>query len=430
MKNNKKGFTLIEILSAIIIIGIILAVAIPSIISITKSIKNKEYESKVELIISTAEIYAQKNSDYFNNNSLIQITVETLLSHGYLNSDEECDESKYGCIIDPREKTSLNNESIVIKKRLSLYSAEFGEIKKFVMYFDGNGIDSSLLMATSVGCEDDDGDGYCTIIAPSISRDGYTAVGWSLRENETVSDFNPGEKILLDQYITEETLYAITYKTLTANFENSNSLVESYDSNHASCDIYNSETECEITTPTIVGAKIEVDGYKWGWEEKGEDNSISYNINKKYNATQISNNYYASLSSTSNSVFSGASTTIKGNTTYATKKVRMVYCYKYPKISLNSKTCECPENYRLIYTQNRMKLENITCYNHTLPVYKYSKVIYHYKSKTNSKEKIKCTLFDCETNFLYERNSIINFDNCNYFRCENSITGETITYFH
>jgi type IV pilus assembly protein PilA len=51
LKNNKKGFTLVELLAVIVILAIILAIAVPSISNMMGSAKKSAFEDNVKLII-------------------------------------------------------------------------------------------------------------------------------------------------------------------------------------------------------------------------------------------------------------------------------------------------------------------------------------------------------------------------------------------
>lgn len=51
MKNNKQGFTLVELLAVIVILAVILAIAVPSISSMITNAKKNSFEANVEMII-------------------------------------------------------------------------------------------------------------------------------------------------------------------------------------------------------------------------------------------------------------------------------------------------------------------------------------------------------------------------------------------
>ena len=52
MKN--KGFTLVEVIMVVAILGIIIGIAVPSYIAISNNIKSKNYEQKVDNIKAKA----------------------------------------------------------------------------------------------------------------------------------------------------------------------------------------------------------------------------------------------------------------------------------------------------------------------------------------------------------------------------------------
>ena len=60
---NKRGFTLVELLTVIMILGILMAVAVPSIMGISKKLKNRGLDSKIDAITQAAVVYAQENSN-------------------------------------------------------------------------------------------------------------------------------------------------------------------------------------------------------------------------------------------------------------------------------------------------------------------------------------------------------------------------------
>lgn len=90
MKNNK-GFTLIELLAIVVILGVIIAVAAPSI---TKEINRSEEENKNVLnqkIENAAHLYAAKYyANKIVNNQRFNFTLNDLEQDGLLNLNGKC----------------------------------------------------------------------------------------------------------------------------------------------------------------------------------------------------------------------------------------------------------------------------------------------------------------------------------------------------
>ncbi|NMA51149.1 MAG: hypothetical protein GX951_04810 [Mollicutes bacterium] len=62
------------------------------------------YESKMRYISKTAEFYGMQNKDLFKDKSSVYITVDDLITKGYLTADED------GNIYNPEDKTKLLND--------------------------------------------------------------------------------------------------------------------------------------------------------------------------------------------------------------------------------------------------------------------------------------------------------------------------------
>ena len=76
---NKKGFTLVEVVIVVVILGIIIGIAVPSYIAVSNNIKEKNYNQKMDNIKSKALEYATDN-----NVESITIPVKALIEEGYL----------------------------------------------------------------------------------------------------------------------------------------------------------------------------------------------------------------------------------------------------------------------------------------------------------------------------------------------------------
>lgn len=88
-KFNKKGFTLIELLVVIVILAIIMAMAIPSVTSSIERSKEKQKNSKIELIKSAGELYGDKHRNTFKSGAVV--TISKLISEGLLTKEEAKD---------------------------------------------------------------------------------------------------------------------------------------------------------------------------------------------------------------------------------------------------------------------------------------------------------------------------------------------------
>lgn len=97
MKNNK-GFTLVEILSVIVLIALLLGVGIPGINRISKNMKEKSLNTKIDLIEQAGILWGQDNKTllqsnkcYINDNNEImnckKISIEALIKEDYLDSE-------------------------------------------------------------------------------------------------------------------------------------------------------------------------------------------------------------------------------------------------------------------------------------------------------------------------------------------------------
>lgn len=121
---NKKGFSFIELLAVIVIIGIVIGVGIPTIRYADKRFHEKAYNTKVDLIKNAAkeygddfkEIIISGNSTYTDTNSgnsykSVTVTVRDLLNNGYITKDNGLKEDD---VLDPRNDQSMLDDIIII----------------------------------------------------------------------------------------------------------------------------------------------------------------------------------------------------------------------------------------------------------------------------------------------------------------------------
>lgn len=103
--NNKKGFTLVELLAVIVILGVLTAIAVPSVLGISKKIKTDMYDSKIKTIEVAAELWADDHkSDCLSQINTLQVGQ---LIPDYLKADDSS-----GNFNSPTDGTSLKGKSL------------------------------------------------------------------------------------------------------------------------------------------------------------------------------------------------------------------------------------------------------------------------------------------------------------------------------
>jgi prepilin-type N-terminal cleavage/methylation domain-containing protein len=122
---NKKGFTLIEILCVIVLIGILSVIATISIVNLSSKSKENLYCAKIELIENIAESYGIKyelelnnSNELYNGYKSLKIKVRTLVDAGKLEPDKKND------VINPKDNTIMNDIDIILYLKNNQIKAE------------------------------------------------------------------------------------------------------------------------------------------------------------------------------------------------------------------------------------------------------------------------------------------------------------------
>lgn len=107
---KKSGFTLVELLAAIVIVAVIVAIAIPSSLMISRRVRKNMFCKKIAMIEQSAVLYGQDNFDLVSaagSNGAV-IKVSDLVISGYLKKDKKDAQVGNGAVIDPRNNNSLD----------------------------------------------------------------------------------------------------------------------------------------------------------------------------------------------------------------------------------------------------------------------------------------------------------------------------------
>ena len=143
MKKNNKGFTLVELLTTIVLISLLIGIGIPGVMKISERMKARNYKVKVDLIEQAGTLWGQDNKtllqtdncDLDNNlNTGTEgkeykchlIKINDLIIEDYLEADgnnkDESENTGYE-YIDPITNDNIVNNCVwVYKKNNRVYS--------------------------------------------------------------------------------------------------------------------------------------------------------------------------------------------------------------------------------------------------------------------------------------------------------------------
>lgn len=174
----------------------------------------------------------EKKCYIYNKKTSCKITTPIITRSGY---------SIIGFNSNANAKTAgyKTNASITLDKDKTIYAITS---KKLKLTVNGNG---AKVTKSSVTCNVYNNDKTCKVTTPTITRSGYSVIGFNSNSNATSPEYKTNTSVTLDK---NKTMYAITSKKLTATFKGNGASVSSSSS---SCNIYNTAKTCNVTAPTI-----------------------------------------------------------------------------------------------------------------------------------------------------------------------------------
>ena len=128
---NKKGFTLVEILSTIVLIALLLGLGIPGVMKISDNMKKRAYNTKVDLIEQAAGLWGQDNKTRLQSDDCNidgkeykckKISIDNLIGDDYLEADGKDGSNNYIYTNPETDKNIINCEVFVYKKNNRVYA--------------------------------------------------------------------------------------------------------------------------------------------------------------------------------------------------------------------------------------------------------------------------------------------------------------------
>lgn len=115
----KKGFTLVELLGVIIVLGLIALIVFPNITKSIRNSKNKLYQQQVDTIERNARRWGIEHTELLSEYSATYLPLSDLIAGGYL---------KKGEIIDPRTDNEMNGCIVIgYNQDVSQYEYQYQE---------------------------------------------------------------------------------------------------------------------------------------------------------------------------------------------------------------------------------------------------------------------------------------------------------------
>lgn len=135
---KKNGFTLVEILAVLVILGVLIALSIPAYTTVMIDVKRDNYNSKVKEMEIAANKYGEKVKDEVKNtgNACYNQEISSLVRRGYLLSESDYED----IILDPITNEAYKGtiKTCYCKKTYDIKSYYVEDFNPANVYYEGN----------------------------------------------------------------------------------------------------------------------------------------------------------------------------------------------------------------------------------------------------------------------------------------------------
>lgn len=162
---SRKGFTLVELLAVVIIIGLVIVIITPTVKNLLSDSRDSLSKQQYDMIISASKKYMIEHADLLSeDNSFAAVYVDDLIDEGIIDNDN---------VIDPKTKNELDGCVVVsYNSEFNQYEYNYREDCSITVTFDPEGgTVSQSSMKVLIGKS------YGELPVPT--RNGYIFKGWN-----------------------------------------------------------------------------------------------------------------------------------------------------------------------------------------------------------------------------------------------------------